>query len=81
MAEALQAIIRFGFEKLGVNRSSKRPFSASPPTSPTCWLSWQPQAEPTEAELLAIAVLEMLQGGGRRGEANGKGETAVVPDP
>jgi 3-methylcrotonyl-CoA carboxylase alpha subunit len=42
---------------------------------------WQPQAEPTEAELLAIAVLEMLQGGGKRGEANGGGETAVVPDP
>lgn len=43
---------------------------------------WQPQPDPTEEELLAIAVLEMLHGGGKRGGRTVvEGETAVLPDP
>ena len=55
--------------------------------TPTSYLQdhmagWLPQPEPTEEDLLAIAVLEMLQGGGKRGAGLvGNGDTAGQPDP
>ncbi len=43
---------------------------------------WRPQPDPTEAEMLAIAVIEMLHSGGKSGgKIAGDGETAVQPDP
>ncbi|MBK8985828.1 MAG: ATP-grasp domain-containing protein [Chloroflexi bacterium] len=43
---------------------------------------WQTQSDPTEAERLAIAVLEMLHSGGKSGGQTAvNGETAVQPDP
>ena len=55
--------------------------------TPTSYLQdhlsgWQPQPEPTGEDLLAIAVLEMLQGGVKSGGRQAvEGETAVPPDP
>ena len=49
---------------------------------PSHMSGWQPQPDPTEEELLAIAVLEMLQSGGKSRASTGvQGETAVQPDP
>jgi 3-methylcrotonyl-CoA carboxylase alpha subunit len=42
---------------------------------------WQPPADLTSDDLLAIAVLEMLQSGAKGSGAAANGETAVLPDP
>lgn len=43
---------------------------------------WQPQPEPTEMEWLALAAVELLQGGGKRGASLAvEGEASAAADP
>ncbi|MCA9972424.1 MAG: acetyl-CoA carboxylase biotin carboxylase subunit [Anaerolineales bacterium] len=42
---------------------------------------WQPQPDPTETEWLALAALELLQGGGKSGRRLPAGEDGAAPDP